>query len=197
MPRVSPSRRKGRSNGSGRSLRFPAGTVLFDLDRPSQRLQRLQCGRVRLLSDSKAILEHLGPRDFFGEASLYEPHRGGQIALALSPVEVAVFAKTELLRRVQEDRRFASALLRNFARRLQRYQKTVTDFVTEPAERRLAFLLARLAPVRRTPGWVRLPFSLTNAELAKDDRDHAGPRFLLPEPFRAPRVVPPPRRAMD
>lgn len=167
MPRASLSRRRGRSNKNGRALRLPAGTVLFDLNRPNRRMQRLDSGRVRLLSDSNAVLEHLEPGDFFGEASLCKPRWGGQIALALSPVEITVFPKSELLKRLQQDRRFASALLRDLARRLQRYQKTVNDFVTEPAERRLAFLLARLSPTRRASGWVRLPFRVTNAELAK------------------------------
>ncbi len=161
------SQRGERSNNYGRTLRFPAGTVLFDLKRPSRRIERLDSGRVRLLSDSRAVLEQLEPGDFFGESSLCKPRWGGQIALALSPVEIAVFSKSKLLERMQQDRRFASALLRNLARRLQRYQKTVNDFVTEPAERRLAFLLARLVPSRRASDWVRLPVGLTNIELAK------------------------------
>jgi len=168
MPRASQSRRRGPSRSNGRVLRLPAGTVLFNPDRPSRQVHRLKSGRVRLLSDSNAILEHLGPGDFFGERCLSKPRWGGQIvALTLSPVEVSVLKKSDLLKRIGQDRRFASALLNNLARRLQRYQKTVSDFVTEPAERRLALLLARLTPSSRRSGWVRLPFRITNADLAK------------------------------
>ncbi len=168
MSRAAPLRSGGRSqNGKGRMLRLSAGTVSFDVKRPCRWVQRLHSGRVRLLSDSNAILEHLEPGDFFCETSLCKPRWGGQIALALSQVEIAVFRKAELLNRIQQDRRFAWAVLKNLACRLQRYQKAVNDFVTEPAERRLAFLLARLAPTRTASGWVRLPFGLTNAELAK------------------------------
>lgn len=167
MPRDSLSRCGERSNERGRALHLPAGTVLFDLERPNRRMHRLDSGRVRLLSDSNAVLEHLEPGDFFGETSLCNPRWGGQIALALSPLEVTVFLKSKLLERIQQDRRFASALLRNLAQRLQRYQKTVNDFVAEPAERRLAFLLARLVPTGHASGWVRLPVGLTNIELAR------------------------------
>jgi CRP-like cAMP-binding protein len=68
---------------------------------------------------------------------------------------------------MMRDRAFARALLRSLARRIQRCHSTIDEFVTEPAERRLALLLLRLAPRRRASEWVRLPFQLTNVDLAK------------------------------
>lgn len=167
MPRASVSRSRGCSENGERTLRLPAGTILFDSARPSRRMQRLNAGRVRLLAQTKTAVEYLEPGDFFGETCLLRSRCGDQIAQTLTPVEIAIFQRSELLNRIQHDRLFASALLRNLARRIQRYQTAVTEFVTEPAERRLALLLIRLAPRRRASDWVRLPFTLTNLELAR------------------------------
>lgn len=167
MPRASMSRRRGRSKEVQRTLSLPAGTVLFDVNSPSRTMQRLDAGRVRLLAESKATVEYLEAGDFFGEACLFRSCCGNQTAQALTPVEIAVFKKPDLLKRLRQDRVFTSALLRNLARRIQRCQNTVYEFVTEPAERRLAFLLMRLSPGRRASEWVRLPFPITNGDLAK------------------------------
>jgi len=58
-------------------------------------------------------------------------------------------------------------VLKNLALRLERYEETIRDLVTEPTERRLALALARLAPSRPSTGWVRLLWNPTNPELAR------------------------------
>ena len=156
--------RKARRGTAGAITYFPAKSKL--LNGRSPRVYLLRRGRVRLSSD-EAILEHLSPGDFFGEASLLPRRQRCEVAKSLSAVTVLAFRTAQLLERVQNDRRFARRLLRNLAVRLNRRSKVIHDFVAEPAERRLARLLFRLMPGRPDYGWVRLRFSLSNSELAK------------------------------
>ncbi len=90
-----------------------------------------------------------------------------QIATSRSPVHVQVFRKSELLDLIQQDRRFALRFLKSLAHRLDRCEQSLADFVLERIERRLARLLARLAPAKPRSGWVRLQFSPSNSELAR------------------------------
>jgi len=155
-------------NGDGEAIiYFPAGAKLFDLDRPSRRVYLLRTGCVQLASGHEAILDQVTPGNFFGEECLLAPRHGCQVARALSPVTVSAFGASQLLGRVQQDRRFARRLLRNLAMQLDRRRATICDFVTEPAERRLALLLSRLVPARPLSGWVQLRFSPSNSELAR------------------------------
>jgi CRP-like cAMP-binding protein len=120
-----------------------------------------------LTSGRGAIVDYLGKQDFFGEKAFLPPQAGGQVAKSVSAVEVSAFSKSQLLDRVQHDRRFAKRLLKNLALRLDRYEQTIEDLVREPAERRLARLLSRFLPPRAASGWVRLRFSPSNSEFAK------------------------------
>jgi len=160
-------RRKSLKRKKGGSLKFPAGATLFDSLRPCRCVYLLRSGRVRLTSDRGAILDYLRSGDFLGERSLLGKYPPGLSAKCLSAVEVSSFRKSEILSRLQQDPRFAARLLRNLARRLDRYEQTIQDAVLERAERRLALLLARLAPALPASGWVRLRFSPSNLELAR------------------------------
>jgi CRP-like cAMP-binding protein len=120
---------------------FPAKAKLFDVDRPSGHFYLLRSGQVRLAKGREVIFDYLTRGDFLGEKHLLTPRRRGQIATALSPVRVLAFRKSELPALVQRDPRLALQMLRNLALRPDRYQATIRDFVTEPAERRLARLL--------------------------------------------------------
>ena len=146
---------------------IPAKAKLFDLDRASRHVYLVRSGAVQLALGREAIVDYLGPGDFFGEQCLLGPQHQNQIAKTLSPVQVYVFSKTKLLDRVQHDRRFAMRLLKNLTVRLNRYEETIRDSVADSAERRLARLLVRLLPARAGSGWVRLQFSPSNSELAK------------------------------
>jgi CRP-like cAMP-binding protein len=157
--------RKNRKRENSRGIiHFPAGT---DLDSSSRYVYLLRGGKVRVSHGSEAIIEHLVPGNFFGEECLISRRQHFQVARCLSPVTVSAFRPSDLLDRVQQDRHFASRLLSNLALRLNRRGQTVRDFVTEPAERRLALLLSRLVLGKRASGWVRVPFNTSNAELAR------------------------------
>jgi CRP-like cAMP-binding protein len=163
--RKSSSRRR-----SGGSLDFPQGHRLYEQERPSSRVYFLRSGQVQLTSGRGAIVDYLGKRDFFGEKAFLQREANGQVAKSVSAVEVSTFSKSQLLDRVQHDRRFATRLLKNLALRLDRYEQTIEDFVREPAEQRLARVLFRFLPPRAVSGWVPLRFSPTNSELARTIR---------------------------
>ena len=149
------------------AISFPAGTKLFDLECPAQRIYLVRSGQLQLLSGHEAILDHLTRGDLFGEKYFLASYRANQVAKTLSPVEVVVFRKTEFLKRLRQDPRFASQVLRKFAQRMDRYEETIRNLLTESAERRLALALIRLAGSRPAGGWVRVRSNPTNLELAR------------------------------
>jgi CRP/FNR family transcriptional regulator, cyclic AMP receptor protein len=149
----------------GREISFPKGTNVFAY-RPARRgICWLRSGHVRLIVND-AIIDHLAPGSFFGEwTALVDTPPPKTTALSLAPVSVVVFSRKDFFRRVRQVPGFTSTVLQNLFRRLSRYEKSIARFVTAPAEARLASLLFELAPPKG--GWVRLPFALTNPDLAK------------------------------
>jgi CRP/FNR family transcriptional regulator, cyclic AMP receptor protein len=146
---------------------FPAGATLFEPDHPSQRIYRVQAGRVRLSRGPDTVLDYLVPGDFFGESCLLRSRRARQAARCLTPTKLTVYHQRELAGSLQHSRRFALQLLRNLALRIDRYEEAIGAFVTEPAERRLARWLLHLAGGRAGGGWVRLELKPSNADLAR------------------------------
>ncbi len=152
---------------AGQTVTFPKGSILFSTASPSRRIYLLRAGQVRLSSDSQAIFDHLQPGCFFSEKSLLGSPPWNQTATALSAVEAVAFNKSELLAKLRQDPAFAAHLVRDFAARMDRYEQTIRDLVSEKADVRLARLLYRSAPASRKSGWVQLPIPFTNLELAR------------------------------
>jgi CRP-like cAMP-binding protein len=150
----------------GETVSFSKGSILFDKDQPPRRMYLLKSGQVRLSSDDQAILDHLQPGCFFNEKMLLDGASPEQTAKALTDVEALCFRKTELFAKVRTDPAFAARLLRDLASRIDRYEQTIRDLVTEKADMRLARLLYRHAPAGRS-AWVRIPFELSNLDLAR------------------------------
>lgn len=156
-----------RSNTRPQVACFPSGTRLFNSDHPARRVYLLRSGRVRLSINNEAIIDHLRPGQFFGEKSFLGEHSSQEMAVTLSPVKVVVFRKSEFLRHLQNDPRFANRVLRSLALRLDGCEQTIRDLVTQSTERRLARLLLRVAASGSHSCWSRLPINLTNPEIAK------------------------------
>jgi len=160
------NRISGRCPIAVEELSVPQGTELFGADRAPAGLYLLRSGHVRLFGADETILDHLNPGAFFGEkAFLGRPALKRQTAVAVSPVKITVYKKTALQRQMQDDPHFATRTLKALGRRLDRYEQVIREFVREPADRRLAYMLLRVAPSR--PGWVQIPFPLSNPELSK------------------------------
>jgi len=155
-----------RKNARKDSLHLAAGAILFDLEHPASGMFLLDSGYVQLSSSRGEIVDYLAPGDFFGEKCFLTPPRSGQVARTLSPVSVNAFRKSELVDRFIGNRRFATRVLSNLALRLDRYEQALEDFAKETAEGRLARLLLRFTRATEGPGLLRLPFNLTNRQLA-------------------------------
>jgi CRP-like cAMP-binding protein len=159
--------RSKKRNPKQREITFLEGSELVRPDHAPRYIYFLKSGRVRLshgTGGKQAIVDHLAPGSFFGEKCiLLGPYR--QTAMSLSPGKVLVFRKTELMRRIQRDHRFALRFFRSLALRLDRYEQTIYSFVTDRTERRLVRALLALAP--KGSGWVRLPFDFTNPEMSR------------------------------
>ena len=157
------------SRESGRTeafVNFPPRTPIFDSDHPRRQIYLLRSGHVQVSTGREAIIDHVRPGDFFGE-DMFLSERPSSTAKALTSIKAAVFGRSELLDRVQHDRRFALRLLKNLAGRLEARARTIRDFIVEPAERRLAWFLFRQTPAIAAQGWVRLRFSPSNSEMAR------------------------------
>jgi CRP-like cAMP-binding protein len=157
----------GRRNARKNSLHLAPGATLFDPDHPPKRVFLLDSGHIQLSSSDGQIVDYLTTGDFFGEKCFLTPLRSGQVARILSPATVTAFRKSELLDRFTGNRRFATRVLSNLALRLDRYEQALGDFANETVERRLVRLLLRLTRASEVSGLVRLPFNLTNSQLAK------------------------------
>ncbi len=155
---------RGRNPGS---LFFPAGAKVYDRNRPSRKAYLLERGLIRLSCEHEAIFAYLTPGCFFGEQCVLGQVAPSQEATSLSPATVSAFRKTELLNRLQSDRRFALRFIKSLAFRMEQYEQAIRDFVAEGAERRLARWLLRIAPCPATSGWVRLPIDPSNPELSR------------------------------
>jgi CRP/FNR family cyclic AMP-dependent transcriptional regulator len=151
----------------GTACSFSAGARIFDPDHPARRIYQVKAGHVQLWSGPNAIVDQLAPGDFLGEKCLLPPRPSDQIAKALTPVVATAYRRSELFHCFERDRRFAQRLLKNLASRLDRYEHSIQDLVTEGAERRLARFLFRFIPTRRATGWIRLPLRGNNAELGR------------------------------
>jgi CRP/FNR family cyclic AMP-dependent transcriptional regulator len=146
-------------------LAVPQGTELFGVGQAPRGLYWLRSGHVRLFGADDVVLDNLNPGSVFGEKSLLgHPVRKRQTAVAISAARITLFKKARLQPQMLNDPHFAIRMLKALGLRLDGYEQVIRDLVREPAERRVAYLLLRIAPSR--PGWVRIPYPLTNPDLS-------------------------------
>jgi CRP-like cAMP-binding protein len=156
---------EGRGQNAGEDLAVPNGAELFGGNQAPLGLYLLRSGHIRLLGVDGVILDNLSPGAVFGEKALLgRPVLKRQTAVAVSAVKITLFRKAGLKLQMQDDLYFAIRMMKALGLRLDGYEQVIRDLVREPAEQRLAHLLLRIAPSR--PGWVRIPFPLTNPDLS-------------------------------
>lgn len=161
------ARPPGQRQPAGRVQHFAARALLFDAAHPPRRVFLVRSGWVQISMGQKAIVDCLGPGQFFGERCLLSAPAGDLAARALTSLTVTAFDRSQLLDRMQTDRRFALGVLKGLALRTQRYEQSIADFVADRAEIRLVRLLARTLPSKPAAGWVRIPYELSHRALAK------------------------------
>lgn len=166
IPNMRYSRQVAREGSSAiEELAVPQGTELFGADQAPRGLYLLRSGHVRLLGVDQVILDNLNPGSVFGEKALLgHPVLKRQTAVAVSGAKITLFKKAGLKLQLQNDPYLATRTMKALGLRLDGYEQVIRDFVRERAERRLAYLLLRIAPRRH--GWVKIPFPLTNPDLS-------------------------------
>src|SRR5579872_3562670 len=118
-----------RTRGGPVSMAFPAHTRIFDLDNAPGAVYFLCSGQVQLARGREAIVDYLGPGDVFGEKCLLAPVPKGQIATTLTPVQVLALRKSSTRAILQRDPLLMMRFVRSLARRLDRCEGTIRDFV--------------------------------------------------------------------
>lgn len=153
--------------GKGQAVSFIAGANLLDEALYPRRIYFLNSGQVRLARVTGVIFDHLKRGSFCGEKLFLAAGTARQTATALAPVEATAYRKADLMAEWRRDPSSALRLVKDLAMRLERYEALICDLVIEKTDIRLARLLLRAAPARPASGWVQLPFSFTNVELAR------------------------------
>lgn len=165
--RAQRARLPGQRRPAGRVQHFAARALLFDAAHPPRHVFLVRSGWVQLSMDQRAIVDCVGPGQLFGERCLLGAAAPGLAARALTSLSVTAFDRSQLLDRMQADRRFALGVLKALALRTYRCEQSIADFVVDRAEIRLARLLARALPSKPAAGWVRIPYELSHRGLAK------------------------------
>jgi CRP-like cAMP-binding protein len=107
--------------GASANLAWPANSVVFEKDSPSDALYIILTGRVQItdvLDDKEVEIATLEPGDFFGELSLLLHTRHSKTARALEDTELMVLPKDSLQQLLAANAVLAGHLRRKLETRL-------------------------------------------------------------------------------
>jgi CRP-like cAMP-binding protein len=155
-----------------RRRRYPKGRVIVRQGDPGTTLYIVEAGRVKVVLTSpkgqEAILNVIGPGDFFGDIALLDGQPRTADVIAVEESQLLLFGRDALVRAIEESPRLALGLLAALAGRLRRDVDLIEEasFLDVPA--RLARLLLRLAEASAArDGMVpRIPTPWTQTDLA-------------------------------
>jgi CRP-like cAMP-binding protein len=155
-----------------RRRHYPKGTVVVWRGEPGTTLYIIDVGRAKVVITSpkgqEAILNVLGPGDFFGDIALLDRHPRTADVIAVEDSHLLLLERDILVRAIEESPRLALGLLAALAGRL-RYDVDLLEeasFLDVPA--RLAKVLLRLAEgsAGRDGMALSIPTRWTQTELA-------------------------------
>jgi CRP/FNR family transcriptional regulator, cyclic AMP receptor protein len=141
------------SAGLGRTVaRFGVKETLFSQGEPGMHVMYLQEGGVKLTVvntvGEEAVVEILGPGDFFGVQSLAGQSVYTTSATAILPTMVLVIEKDEMARTLRKEHELSDRFITNMLARQARGEEALIDQLFNSTEKRLArtlLLLARYA----------------------------------------------------
>jgi CRP/FNR family cyclic AMP-dependent transcriptional regulator len=156
---------------SGVSIgKHPAGETIFGQGSDATSIYYVTAGRVKLTVMSElgkeAIIAMLGPRQFFGEASLLAHKTNSSTAKALVDTEVTVISNTAMIAQLHFDKGFSTFFTEYMLSRNARIEEDLVDQLFNSVEKRLARLLLRLAEYGNEKRSTVIPVTLTQSELA-------------------------------
>ena len=138
------------SAGPGRTVvKFRANEKIFSQGDPGKHVMYLRAGAAKLAVVNKAgkeaVLEILGPGDFFGVRCLAGRSVYTATANAIAPTTVLVVEKDEMIRLLHAEHEMSDRFIANMLARGAREEETLIDQLFNSSEKRLARTLLLLA----------------------------------------------------
>jgi CRP-like cAMP-binding protein len=138
------------SHGLGtRIAKFRQKEKIFSQGAPETNVMYLKEGGVKLTvvntAGKEAVVEILGPGDFFGVRILTGQTVHTSTAIAILPTTVLVIEKAEMTRALHKEHAFSDAFIANMLARGNRGEEALIDQLFNSSEKRLARTLLLLA----------------------------------------------------
>ena len=132
-----------------RSVRYPAGGIIFARGSPGRSMMAVLNGSVRISTTSpqgrEVVLAILQAGEIFGEMALLDGGDRAADAIAMSDCELLVVDQRDFIPFLKNRSDVCSALLRLLSQRLRRTDELVEAAMFERLESRLAKALVQLA----------------------------------------------------
>ena len=138
------------SNGLGRKVvKFRGKETVFSQGDPAKNVVYIQDGGVRLTvvnsNGKEAVVEVLGPGDFFGVRSFGSQSLYSATATTIIPTTVLVIKKSEMIRVLHAEHEMSDRFIANMLLRKGRGEDALIDQLFNSSEKRLARTLLLLA----------------------------------------------------
>jgi CRP/FNR family cyclic AMP-dependent transcriptional regulator len=138
------------SDGLGRKIvKFRGKETIFSQGNPAKNIIYIQEGGVKLTvvstTGKEAVVELLGPGDFFGVQSLGGKSEYGESATTIMPTTVLVIEKDVMIRMLHTEHEMSDRFIANMLARNGRGEDALIDQLFNSSEKRLARTLLLLA----------------------------------------------------
>lgn len=133
----------------GRHRRLAKDTLIFNQGDENVRAHGLLAGSVRIIQTggdgARSVMRFIAPGEMFGAAALFTDGRYPADAVAITESIEASWSEAELFDLIRRHPEIAINMLRIIGRRLMETQDRVRELSTQPAQRRIAHAVLRLA----------------------------------------------------
>jgi len=130
-------------------VEFGNNETVFTQGDPATSVLYIQKGGVKLAVvnevGNEAVVELLGPGDFFGEGCLAGQPERTSAASTIAPSTILVIEKPEMFRQLHAERTLSERFIKHVLSRNIRIEEDMVDQLFNSAEKRLARVLLRLA----------------------------------------------------
>ena len=138
------------ANGLGRQIaKFRGNQTIFSQGDPAKNVIYIQEGGVKLsvvsTNGKEAVVQILGPGDFFGVRSLGRQAVYAESATTIVPTTVLVIEKDEMIRVLHGEHEFSDRFIAHMLARNIRVEASLIDQLFNSSEKRLARTLLLLA----------------------------------------------------
>ncbi len=128
---------------------LPKGTLIFNQGDENVRAHGLLAGSLRIIQTggdgARSVMRFIGPGEMFGAVALFTDGRYPADAIAITDSIEASWSEAELFELIRRHPEIAVNMLRIIGKRLMEAQERVRELSTQPAERRIAHAILRLA----------------------------------------------------